>query len=80
MLIQGQLATELAVAAIAFICDPVSTPSPKKRNNTEEELATPSTGLNTDPGRAVEHSSLFKHADRATVMLSMLEDNMKDVT
>ncbi len=80
MLIQGQLATELAVAAIAFICDPVPTPPPKKRNNTEEGLATPSTGLNTDPGRAVEHPSLFKHADRATVMLSMLEDNMEDVT
>jgi len=61
------------------VCDPVPTPSPKKRNNTEEGLATPSTGLNTDPGRAVEHPSLFKHADRATVMLSMLKDNMEDV-
>jgi len=79
MLIQGQLTIELAIAAIAFICDSVSTPSLKKRNNTEEELATSSTGLNTDSERAVEHSSLFKHADRATVMLSMLKDNMEDV-
>ena len=79
MLIQGQLTIELAIAAIAFICDSVSTPSLKKRNNTEEELATSSTGLNTDSERAIEHSSLFKHADRATVMLSMLKDNMKDV-
>jgi len=61
------------------VCDSVSTSSLKKWNNTEEELATSLINLNTDSERAIKHSSLFKHADRATVMLSMLKDNMKDI-
>lgn len=61
------------------VCDPVLTP-PLKKRNTEEELAAPSTGLNTDPRKAVDYPSLFKHADRATVMLSMMEDKLEDVT
>jgi len=61
------------------VCNSVSTSSLKKQNNTEEELATSSINLNTDSERTIEHSSLFKHADQATVMFSMLKDNMKDV-
>ncbi len=44
------------------VCDPVPTSPPKKRN-TEEEFAAPSTGLNTDPWKAVDYSCFFKHAD-----------------
>jgi len=61
------------------VCDSVSTPSLKKRNNTEKELATSSIDLNTDSEKAIEHSSFFKHADRATVMLSMMKDKLKDI-
>ena len=63
--------------AIFFsICDPTPTPPPKRKNN-EEEREVPSAGVL----RAFdERPNLFKHADRATLMLSPVEDDSEDIT
>ena len=63
--------------AIFFsICDPTPTPPPKRKNN-EEEREVPSAGFS----RAFdERPNTFKHADRATIMLSPVEDDSEDIT
>ena len=58
------------------VCDPTPTPPPMRRNG-DGELKVPSTG---HPGAFHEQPSLFKHADRATLMLSLVEDNPEDFT
>ena len=58
------------------VCDPAPTLPPKRRNN-KEEYEVRSTGY----WRASdERPSLFRHADRATLMLSPVEDNSEDIT
>lgn len=63
--------------AIFFsVCDPAPTPPPKRKNG-EEEREVRSTGQ----WRASdERPSLFRLADRATLMLSPVEDNSEDIT
>jgi len=63
--------------AIFFsICDPTPTPPPKRKNG-EEEREVRSAGF----WRAFdERPNLFKHADRATLMLSPVEDDSEDIT
>ncbi|KAL8993845.1 MAG: hypothetical protein Q9169_006042 [Polycauliona sp. 2 TL-2023] len=63
--------------AIFFsVCDPAPTPPPKRRNG-EEEREVRSTGQ----WRASdERPSLFKRADKATLMLSPVEDSSEDIT
>ena len=57
------------------VCDPVPTPPPKSKNGEEREAQRARNWRDTD-----ERSNLFKHADRATVMLSPLEDSSEDIT
>jgi len=63
--------------AIFFsICDPAPTPPPKQRNDEEERE-----GRSAGYSRAFdERPNLFRHADRATLMLSPVEDNSEDIT
>ncbi|KAL9594881.1 MAG: hypothetical protein Q9179_005205 [Wetmoreana sp. 5 TL-2023] len=62
--------------AIFFsICDPTPTPPPKRKNG-EEEREVRSAGI----WKAFdERPNLFKHADRATIMLSPVEDDSEDI-
>lgn len=64
-------------SAIFFsVCDPTPTPAPKKRNEEEHiEGRSPKYWRVSD-----ERPSLFRHAERATLMLSLVEDNSKDIT
>lgn len=57
------------------VCDPAPTPPPKRKNGEEREdqMARYWRASNERP-------SLFKHADRATLMLSLAEDNSEDIT
>ncbi len=63
--------------AIFFsVCDPTPTPPPKRKNE-DEESEVQMAGYR----RAYdERPNLFKHADRATLMLSPVEDNSEDIT
>ena len=62
--------------AIFFsICDPAPTPPPR-RNGGEEREARPAEHRRASD----ERPSLFKHADRATLMLSPVEDTSEDLT
>lgn len=63
--------------AIFFsVCDPVPTPHPKRKNG-EEEHEVRSNGRS----RASDvRANLFRHAKRATLMLSLAEDNPEDIT
>ncbi|ERF70407.1 hypothetical protein EPUS_05226 [Endocarpon pusillum Z07020] len=63
--------------AIFFsVCDPTPRPRPERRNSEEEQKSRVA-----DHSRASnERPSLFTHADRATLMLSMVEDNSEDIT
>ena len=63
--------------AIFFsVCDPTPTPPPKKRNG-EEELEARCTKYRTVSD---ERPNLSRSADRATLMLSLVEDNSEDIT
>ncbi len=63
--------------AIFFsICDPASTPPSKQRNDEEERE-----GRSAGYSRAFdERPNLFRHADRATLMLSPMKNNSEDIT
>ncbi|MCJ1286467.1 hypothetical protein MMC26_005812 [Xylographa opegraphella] len=63
--------------AIFFsICDPTPTPPPKRKNGEEEqELQSARTWKAFD-----ERPNLFKHADRAMLMLSPVEDDSENIT
>lgn len=58
------------------VCDPTPTPPPKRRNG-EEELEVRSVRYRA---ASDERPNLFRHADRATLMLSLVEDNSDDIT
>ena len=62
-------------AIFLSVCDPAPTPPPKNKNGEEDEdrLAKYWRASNERP-------NLFKHADRATLMLSLVEDNSEDIT
>jgi len=63
--------------AIFFsVCDPTPTPPPKRKNG-DEEREVRSAGYRR---ASDERPNLFKHADRATLMLSPVEDNSEDIT
>lgn len=63
-------------ATFFSICDPTPTPPPKRRNG-EEERDAPLDGF----GRVSdERPNLFKHANRATLMLSLVEHDSEDIT
>ena len=61
-------------AVFFSVCDPAPTPPPKNKygEEREERLA-----RNRRPSD--ERPNLFKRADRATLMLSMVEDNSEDI-
>ncbi|KAL9633009.1 MAG: hypothetical protein Q9164_004954 [Protoblastenia rupestris] len=62
--------------AIFFsVCDPAPTPPPKNKNGEEHEVRLARYRRASD-----ERPNLFKHADRATLMLNLLEDNSEDIT
>ena len=62
--------------AIFFsVCDPAPTPPPKNRNGEEREDRLARYRRASD-----EQPNLFKHADRATLMLSLVDDNSDDIT
>ncbi len=63
--------------AIFFsVCDPTPTPLPKSKNGDEEHEV-----RSTGQWRASnERPSLFRHAERATLMLSPVEDNSEEIT
>ena len=62
--------------AIFFsICNPAPTPPPKIKNGEEHEDR-----LAKDWRASNERPSLFKHADRVTLTLSLVEDNSEDIT
>jgi len=70
------LVSSTGCAIFFSVCDPAPTPPPK-RNNGEEERNVRSAGY----WRASdERPNLSKHADRATLMLSPVEDNPGDIT
>ena len=61
-------------AVFFTVCDPAPTPPPKRKDGEED---VPPTGH----WRAFdERPNLFRHADRATVMLGPVEDNSEDIT
>lgn len=63
--------------AIFFsVCDPAPTPDPK-RNNSEEEREVQ---WNRHSRASNVRANLFKHAKRATLILSLAEDNSEDIT
>lgn len=57
------------------VCDPAPTPPPKNKNGEDREDR--STRF---PKPFVERPSLFKHGDRATSMLSLVEGKSEDIT
>ncbi|KAL8963110.1 MAG: hypothetical protein Q9193_000584 [Seirophora villosa] len=70
------LASSTGRAIFFSVCDPTPTPPPKKKNGEEEHE-----GGSTGQWRASdERPNLFKHAGRATLMLSPVEDNSEDIT
>ena len=63
--------------AIFFsVCDPTPTPPPRREND-DEEREVRQTGYWK---ASDERPSLFKHANRATLMLGLVEDNSEDIT
>ena len=62
-------------AIFFLVCDPAPTPPPKNKNGEErkDRLANYRRAFDERP-------NLFKHADRATVMLSLVEGNSDDIT
>ncbi len=62
--------------AIFFsVCDPAPTPPPKNRNGEEREDRLARYWRASD-----ERPNLFKHVDRATLMLSLVDDHSEDIT
>jgi len=62
--------------AIFFsVCDPAPTPPPKNKNGEEHEDRLARYWRASD-----ERPNLFKHADRATLMLSLVDDHSEDIT
>ena len=63
--------------AIFFsVCDPTPTPHPKRRNGEEEREVR----LNRHSKASDVRANLSRHAKRATLMLSLAEDNSEDIT
>ncbi|KAI4117370.1 MAG: hypothetical protein LQ345_002382 [Seirophora villosa] len=70
------LASSTGRAIFFSVCDPTPTPPPKKKDGEEEHE-----GGSTGQWRAFdERPNLFKHAGRATLMLSPVENNSEDIT
>lgn len=62
--------------AIFFsVCDPIPTPPPKNQHGEEHDGP-----FARNRNASDERPNLFKHADRATVMLSLVEDTSEDIT
>ncbi|KAA6410497.1 MAG: hypothetical protein FRX48_05919 [Lasallia pustulata] len=63
--------------AIFFsVCDPTPSPPSKRRNGEEEREVCSTEYWRASDGRP----KLFRHADRATLLLSPVEDNSEDIT
>ncbi|KAI4093451.1 MAG: hypothetical protein LQ344_002864 [Seirophora lacunosa] len=70
------LASSTGRAIFFSVCDPTPTPPPKRKTGGEEhEVGSTGRWRVSD-----ERPNLFKHADRATLMLSPVEDNSEDIT
>lgn len=59
------------------VCDPVPTPPRKSQTPEDEELQTPSDALSW---RKNDEPSLFRHEKKASMVLSMVEENAENVT
>ena len=63
--------------AIFFsVCDPTPTPPPQRKIEQDEN----DTSLARDRRSSEERPSLFKKADRATIMLSLVDNSSQDIT
>ena len=62
-------------AIFFLVCDPAATPPPKSKNGEESEDRWARNWRASD-----ERPNLFKRADRATLMLSLVEDKSDDIT
>lgn len=62
-------------AIFCTVCDPAPTPPPKNKIGEDREDRSA-----RFPRAFVDRPNLFKHADRATSMLSLVEDNSEDIT